>query len=100
MSETFAIVSREQILRRICGEYVEMPGLRLTQAQARRLWGLDEATCAQLLESLTQDGFLCRGSDNAYARPTDQEVVRNFQPVRGILRSEDRDTAPAAPPVG
>ena len=26
------------------GEFLEMPGLRLTAAQARRLWGLDAAT--------------------------------------------------------
>ena len=33
----------EQVLSRVCGEYLEMAGLRLTQKQAQRLWGLDEA---------------------------------------------------------
>ena len=35
----------DQMLQRIQGEFVEMPGLRLTAAQAQRLWGLD-AKCA------------------------------------------------------
>jgi hypothetical protein len=33
------------VLRRVQGEYIEMPGLRLTIAQAQRLWGLDRAVC-------------------------------------------------------
>ena len=31
----------EDVLRRVQGEFLEMPGLRLTEAQARRLWNLD-----------------------------------------------------------
>ena len=31
----------DDVLQRIQGEFVEMPGLRLTAAQAQRLWGLD-----------------------------------------------------------
>ena len=40
---------REDVLRRIQGEYIEMPGLRLTVAQAQRLWGLDRAVCDAVL---------------------------------------------------
>src|SRR4051794_10010214 len=39
----------EEVLRRVQGEFLEMPGLRLTDAQARRLWGLDAASCESLL---------------------------------------------------
>lgn len=39
-------------------EYLEMPGLSLTQAQARRLWGLDEPTCGELLDALVAARFL------------------------------------------
>lgn len=39
-------------------EYLEMPGLSLTCAQAQRLWGLDEATCCELLEALVAARFL------------------------------------------
>ena len=61
----------EQTLNRICGEYLEMPGLRLTIKQAQRLWGLDEATCTQSLEFLTQAGFLARRGHDTYVRLTD-----------------------------
>ena len=39
MSETLAVVTRTQLLYRIKARYMEMPGLRLTSAQAGRLWG-------------------------------------------------------------
>jgi hypothetical protein len=35
----------ESLVARIRGEYREMPGLRLTFAQACRLWQLDAPTC-------------------------------------------------------
>ena len=63
MNQSQMIASMDQMLRRIYGEYLEMPGLRLTRAQAQRLWGLDEETCAQLLQSLTEDKFLYRRDD-------------------------------------
>jgi hypothetical protein len=75
MNENLVIVSREQILRRICSEYLEMPGLRLSRPQAQRLWGLDEQTCAQLLESLTEEKFLYKRPDGMYARLTDGAVT-------------------------
>jgi len=74
MKENLVIVSRDQILRRICGEFLEMPGLRLTLPQAQRLWGLDADTCAQLLQSLTDQQFLCRRSDGTYGRMADGAV--------------------------
>ena len=61
----------ESILERICGEYLEMPGLRLTRRQAQRLWGLNEATCAQSLEFLVGARFLMRIGQDTYARLTD-----------------------------
>src|ERR1041384_3440109 len=39
----------DEVLRRVQGEFLEMPGLRLTGAQARRLWGLDAGVCEALL---------------------------------------------------
>ena len=32
----------QDVVRRVRGEFLEMPGLRLTAQQARRLWRLDE----------------------------------------------------------
>jgi hypothetical protein len=43
-----------------------MPGLRLTSAQAQRLWGLDGRTCDELLVTLTRLQFLARTRDGAF----------------------------------
>lgn len=61
----------EQLLHRICAEYLEMPGLCLTLKQAQRLWGLDEDTCVRSLEVLVEARFLVRGDRGAYARLTE-----------------------------
>lgn len=71
MDASRATTSYDHVLRRIRGEYLEMPGLRLTRAQAQRLWGLDEHTCTHLLESLTRDRFLVRRHDGSYGRLTE-----------------------------
>jgi len=61
-------VPSADILYRIRGEYREMPGLRLTPAQAQRLWGLDRAACDLLLAELVSTGFLARTRDGAFIR--------------------------------
>ena len=55
------------------GEYLEMPGLRLTRAQVQRLWGLDRATCDAVLESLERSKFLRRSIGDSFMR-ADLEV--------------------------
>ena len=56
----------ESVLRRIRGEYIEMPGLRLTKSQVKRLWGLDEPMCNTLLDELQSTRFLARTASDAY----------------------------------
>ena len=56
------------VLQRVQGEYIEMPGLRLTIAQAQRLWGLDRAVCDALLGALVEAKFLFRTRDGAFVR--------------------------------
>jgi hypothetical protein len=56
------------VLQRVQGEYIEMPGLRLTTAQAQRLWGLDRASCEALLGALVEAKFLFRTRDGAFVR--------------------------------
>ena len=58
----------DDVLQRIQGEFVEMPGLRLTSAQARRLWGLDRDVCDALLAALVDANFLSRTRDGAFVR--------------------------------
>jgi len=45
-------------VRRIRAEFLEMPGLRLTAAQAARLWAFDAAFCNEVLASLVDAHFL------------------------------------------
>jgi len=47
-----------RLLDRIRSEYLEMPGMTLTLAEARRFWNLDERFCQQLLTTLIESGFL------------------------------------------
>ena len=58
----------DEVLQRIQGEYVEMPGLQLTAAQAQRLWGLDRDVCDAMLGALVDAEFLTRTRDGAYVR--------------------------------
>ena len=51
-------VISEDLLQRVCGEFMEMPWLQLTCAQAQRLWDLDESTRAQILERLVETRFM------------------------------------------
>ena len=52
------MIDDRQLRQRVCGEYLEMPGLRLTLAQAARLWNVDAATSARVLGELVDSMFL------------------------------------------
>jgi hypothetical protein len=60
--------SLHELLRRIEGEYREMPGLSVTARQAERLWALDSTTCAFVLMTLTKRGILKRTAGGTYIR--------------------------------
>jgi hypothetical protein len=77
----------EEVLRRVQCEFLEMPGLRLTSPQARRLWGLEAATCDALLGALVDAKFLFRTRDGAFMR------VEHAAPVKATLRSQFRGAA-------
>lgn len=55
-------------LYRIRGEFLEMPGLRLTLEQASRLWNMDASACASALMTLVAHRFLTRTRAGAYVR--------------------------------
>jgi hypothetical protein len=48
----------EVIARRVREEFREMPGLRLTPAQATRLWGLEQRTCHAVIDALVASDYL------------------------------------------
>jgi hypothetical protein len=56
------------LLNRVSAEYLEMPGLRLTPAQAARLMGLDASICETVLLRLSSEGFLKRTAKGTYCR--------------------------------
>ena len=56
------------LVQRVRGEFMEMPGLRLTPTQAARLWAVDRLTSAHVLDRLVAIGFLSRTREGAYVR--------------------------------
>lgn len=56
----------EAFRRRAEAEYREMPGLKLSAAQAARLWHLGLLDSERLLESLVARGLLHRSQDGEY----------------------------------
>jgi hypothetical protein len=56
-------------------DYVEMPGLRLTVQQGRRLWTLPPEVCQAALDTLAATGFLAKTDDGQY-------LHRGAAPVR------------------
>jgi hypothetical protein len=70
----------EDVLRRVQGEFLEMPGLRLTEVQARKLWDLDPAACEALLSALVDAHFLFKTRDGAFMR------VEHAAPVKAAPR--------------
>jgi len=69
-------VPTDALLNRIRGEFLEMPGLRLTCEQAQRLYGLDRALCQRALDWLVDAGFLCVMANRTYARISDVSDAR------------------------
>jgi hypothetical protein len=70
------------LVSRIRSEFLEMPGLQLTLAQASRLWGLEQRACRDVIEVLVATAFLRwtpRGTvvctDSSRSRRQQQDVT-------------------------
>jgi len=46
------------LIERVRAEFLEMPGMQLSLAQAARLFGLDVAACKQVIDVLVNASFL------------------------------------------
>jgi hypothetical protein len=68
VSQMAADIPALRWLELIRAEYREMPGLRLTKPQIRRLWGLDPDECDLVIETLEREQFLKRLSDTYIIR--------------------------------
>ena len=72
--------NRRRDIDRIRMEYLEMPDLRLSSRQARRMWTLDTELCDELLATLVQEGFLRRAADGTFLRASDGRPTPFFAP--------------------
>jgi hypothetical protein len=63
------------LIKRVLGEYREMPGLALTLEQAQRLWGCDAATCRAVADLMVAHGVLRWSRDRRLVRGTEDFEV-------------------------
>ena len=59
-------VTRRSAVERVLADYLEMPGLKLTAKQIRRLCGISEALCEDATASLVQARVLRRLPDGQF----------------------------------
>jgi hypothetical protein len=55
-----------ELVRRIRGIFLEVPGTRLSVVQAARLAGVEPSICRHILESLTEIDFLKMGRHETF----------------------------------
>lgn len=67
-TEQQSSVAFADALRRAEAEFLEMPGLKLTVAQASRLWHCDSTLCSEVLSRLVAQRFLVRTRNDSYSR--------------------------------
>lgn len=57
-----------ELLFLIRAEFLEIPGLQLTQGQIEHLWGIDAAIAGAILSSLVEAHFLTKTPAGTYTR--------------------------------
>jgi hypothetical protein len=60
------------IARLIEAEFRDMPGMRLTESQIRRLWNLPREVCETVLDQMCHAGQLTRDETGQYFRGQDE----------------------------
>ena len=88
----------DDALWRIRVEYIEMPDLKLTRVQARRLWNLTQEACDVALAILVRTGFLGQTTDGKFMRRSFDDAIvhlRSSDPCE-LTKSASPPAAPAA----
>ena len=67
-AEILQMAKIDSALARARADFLEMPGLRLTAAQACRLWTLDPSVCHSVLSQLVASEFLTATSSQHFVR--------------------------------
>ena len=66
-SDAFAATaSQSDWLGLIRAEYLEISGLRLTQAEVQQLWDLEPSLAGAILSALVSEGLLTRTTEGTY----------------------------------
>jgi hypothetical protein len=63
--------SRDWLIGAIQEEFSEMPCMRLTRAQFRRLWNLTATDSDQLVRGLIASGYLSEDTEGRIGRPVE-----------------------------
>lgn len=74
-----------RLVQRIQAEYQAVPGLKLTRAQARRLWSVSDQDCSAALDALIADRVLWLAPSGRYVAlpsPGDTEIKRDLKITR------------------
>ena len=75
-------------IERVRAEFLEMPGLRLTVAQAQRLFGVEPSICQAVLDTLVSLKVLRLTSTGHYVRVTDGDTMARWRPAKADVRTE------------
>src|SRR5262245_10958865 len=84
-----AVKSRATIALRVCGEFAEMPGLRLTVPQAARLFGIDPDVAHAVLDELRRASVLNCSKQGAYSLVANSAAGRCAQRPEGDATMAD-----------
>lgn len=68
-------MSLDELIRRIQGEFHEMPGLRLTLTQACWIWQVDLMTCRSVFAHLLKANVVYKTDDGYYMAVTPMPFV-------------------------
>jgi hypothetical protein len=66
LTERRDLASRRALVRRVHAEFLDMPGLTLSVAQAARLFGLPAPVCARVFGELLDESLLCLTAAGRY----------------------------------
>jgi hypothetical protein len=75
------------LLLLVFAEYLEIPDLRLTLAQIKRLWEIDTATAETLMTALTDARLLQKTRTHAYVREGHDHDTRSRDMTRAARRA-------------
>jgi hypothetical protein len=74
-----------ELIGHIRGEFIEMPGLKLSLQEACRLWNLSAVTCGEALDALRAEGFLYQTPSGAFiAFPSATRMIKAETPSQRL----------------